>query len=245
MSNLTLYQREQHGEQLWENYLINSLTHFKHIHCPTFLANFWANYEQLIVGPKVNLKLAADNVLTDQDTSINPNTFTEIFNRYWAKPISIHQYSSQQIKRKLSKALVYALLSLLVAPFALIYLTKALGRLVVVAGIVLIFYPREDAKMKEQKNKIATYKFTPQSLNYQSFGDEKVGDVTIAYTEIYNLWHHAEGRVIAGKNAQMQWPDNKGNHLYQVIIPNHHAGEWPNVRSFLSEIAQQNLQLDT
>ena len=119
-----------------------------------------------------------------------------------------------------------------------------MGRLVVVAGMVLIFYPREDTKMKEQKNKIATYKFTPQSLNYQSFGDKKAGDVTIAYTEIHNLWHHANGRIISGKNAQVQWPDNKGSHLYQVIIPNHHTGEWPKVRSFLSEIAQQNMQID-
>lgn len=122
MSNLTLYQREQQGEQLWENYLINSLTHFKYLHCPTFLANFWANYEQLIVDPRTNLKPEEDNTLTAQNTSLSPNSFTETFHRYWAKPISIHQYSSQQIKRKLSKTLVYALLSLLVAPFALIYL---------------------------------------------------------------------------------------------------------------------------
>ncbi|OJJ20819.1 hypothetical protein BKI52_09550 [marine bacterium AO1-C] len=242
MNHLTLNQRELLGEKLWGNYLINARAQFRNINQVTFLANFWANYEQLLTLEQV----VEDTTDSVEKPSVDPVVFAELFAQYWAKPVLIHQYAQQQVKRKLSKTLLYALLALLVAPFSLIYLSKALGRLVVTASIVLVFYPREKAELKDQKNKIATYELNPQQLTYQSFQEVNEDSVVkIPYNKIHNLWHHTEGRLVVGENAQVQWTGHKGNHQHQIVIPNLTTQEWPKVREFLSNVAQQNMQLDT
>ena len=241
MNHLTLNQRELLGEKLWENYLINAKAQFQNINRVSFLANFWAHYEQL---------LAQKNQIDDSTKSagkhpIPASVFAELFANYWANPIRLHQYTQQHVKRKLSKTLLYVLLGLLVAPLSLIYLSKALGRLVVTASIVLIFYPRDKAGLKAQKNKVATYELNPQCLKYESFQEANESSVvTIPYAKIHNLWHHTEGRLLVGDNAQVQWPDHQGNHQYKIVIPNLSSEEWPKVREFLSDVAQQNMQLD-
>jgi len=240
MNHLTLNQQELLGEKLWENYLINTKVQFQNINRVSFLANFWANYEQLITqkNPIETLTESADK------HPIPAAVFAELFANYWTKPVRLHQYTQQHAKRKLSRTLLYALLGLLIAPLSLIYLSKALGRLVVTASIILIFYPREKAEFKTQKNRIATYEFNPQYLKYESFQDiHEDSIVTIPYAKIHNLWHHTEGRLLVGDNAQVQWPDHQGNHQHQIVIPNLSSEEWPKVREFLSDVAQQNMQL--
>lgn len=215
MNRTALTQRELFGEKLWKNYLTNAKTQFQNLNQVTFLNNFWANYDQLIASASPSDAFPA--------SSTNSTMFKELFHRYWDKPLHIHQGAQRQVKRKLTQTLWYALL-----------------------GIILIFYPRAKASLKDQKNKVATYVFHSEYLQYQPTQKSPKGSlVNIPYNKIHNLWYHREGRLIAGNNAQVQWFDQQGHQQHQIMIPGSSTQEWSKVRTFLSEVAQYNMQLDT
>lgn len=243
MKNLTLPNRwEQQGETLWENYLNHLKVRLEQSNQPVFINNFWLKYEHLVIQLKQEITSAPEQP-TSEITSppqVEKEAFSKLFYHYWQKPFVLTHYTQQQVKRWLSKTLVFIILSVISIPVTFIYLSQSLSKLVLVAGIVLVFFPREKLGIGEKKVKDGVYEFNDNHLTYQ----KQALKIKIPYQAIHNLWYDPQGRIIVGQNAQTLWQDTQATTTHQVIIPPTETQEWQQVREFLSTVATHNLQLN-
>lgn len=234
---------ENKGAVLWETYRNNC--NGEEISENHLLTNFWANYQELILQAKMEVKpeFPVPVAVSKANTGESLESF---FAKYWTGNVFFAEHTWEKKQSWLNKAEMVFLLILTLIAVPALFLGHVKVSIAMIGVVVITTFFKEVSMPDSRKNnyeKKIRIQFFSDKLIYEirRNEEENPAKIVVDYHLIVALWQEEEELKIVKQQAKTLWFDTNYLRTYEVII-HKEMNEFENIRLFLNELVMHNFQ---